>query len=331
MRCFQKVEVRVLKPEMTEYRCHGRECRGCGAVTYTALPPEVEGNVFGERLTAVVAVLAGRYRLSKRLIQSALSDLLSIHISVGASEGRANGKAKRAWLWVAATVLVTVFRISTSRGSDVAKALLGEDQAGFLVTDRWCGYNWYDLGLRQLFWSHLTRDFQGFIDRGGEGQRLGELLLLERNKMFRWWHRVRDGTLARGDFQRRMKPVERRLGHLLREAEVRAETKTAGKAREILKLERGLWTYVGVEGLEPTNNFGERSIRPAVMYRKTSFGTQSPAGGRFVERVLTVLASLKQQQRNPLEFLTEAIRAHRRGLAPPFLLPRMPGQLALAA
>lgn len=363
----QLVEVPPLKPEVTEFRCGGRACRNCGAVTYAELPPEVEGHVFGERLTAMVALLAGKYRLSKRLIQSALSDLLGVRLSLGAvsnrdaevsaalampmveaesfvreaeqahadetgwAEGKADGKAKRAWLWVVATATVTVFRISTSRGSEVAKALLGKDFTGFLVTDRWSAYNWYDIGLRQLCWSHLTRDFQGFIDRGGEGARIGALLIIERNKMFRWWHRVRDGTLTRREFQARMKNVERRVGRLLREAALRASGKTAGMADEMLKLESALWTFVTVEGLEPTNNFGERTIRPAVMYRKTSFGTQSPEGSRFVERVLTAVATLKQQQRNVLEFLTEAVRAYRHGSPPPSLLPKSPRQLALAA
>ncbi len=363
----QQVEVPPIKPQVTEFRCHGRECQSCGAVSYAALPAEAEGHVFGERLTALIALFAGKYRLSKRLIQSALSDVLGVSISLGAvcnrdaetaaalaapmaeaeahvrtadqasadesgwSEGKENGRAKRAWLWVVATALVTVFRISPSRGSEVAKSLLGEGFTGFLTTDRWCGYNWYDIHLRQICWSHLTRDFQSFIDRGGEGARIGAQLMTERDRMFHWWHRVRDGTMARADFEKAMPAVERRVGRLLREAVVCAEGRTAGMAAAILKLEPAMWTFVCVEGLEPTNNFGERSIRPAVVYRKTSFGTQSPEGSRFVERVMTVVATLKQQKRNPLEYLTQAIHAHRRGLPAPSLLPRAPAQLAIAA
>jgi transposase len=102
-------------------------------------------------------------------------------------------------------------------------------------------------------------------------------------------------------------------------------------AAEILKLEGAMWTFVQIEGLEPTNNYGERIIRHAVMYRKTSFGTQSPDGSRFVERIMTTVMTLKQQKRNVLEFLTTAIYAHRRGLPAPSLLPNMPAQLAIAA
>lgn len=364
----QVIEIPPITPHVTEYRCHGVECDDCGLVAYGDLPTEVAGHVFGERLTGIIALLSGKYRLSKRLVQDCLSNLLGVRLSLGAVsnrdqevseslaapvvqvaaavqevdsahmdetgwfEGKFDGRSKRAWLWVVVTAQITLFQISTSRGSEIAKGLLGKDFSGFLTTDRWAAYNWADVFLRQLCWSHLTRDWQGFIDRGGESARIGALLMKERNRMFKWWHRVRDGTMSRDDFRQRMKPVRRRVGGLLRDAEVCVGAKTSGMAKEILKLEPAMWAFVEVEGLEPTNNIAERTIRHGVMYRKTSFGTQSPAGSRFVERILTVVATLKQQDRNVLEYLTEAIRAHRRGLPAPSLLPAAwPGQLALAA
>ena len=56
----------------------------------------------------------------------------------------------------------------------------------------------------------------------------------------------------------------------------------AGKCREILKLQDALFTFVRVEGIEPTNNPAEHALRHAVIWRKTSFGTDSEAGSRFV-------------------------------------------------
>jgi transposase len=238
-------------------------------------------------------------------------------------EGHVEGHGRRAWLWLVACSLVAVFRIATSRGSEVAKELLGVDFAGILTSDRWSAYNWYDPDLRQVCWSHLTRDFQGFIDRGGEGARIGRALMKERNRMFKWWHRVRDGTMRRADFEQKMRKVQREVGRLLREAKVYAEEKTSGMAKQILKLEQAMWTFVDVEGVEPTNNFGERLIRHSVMYRKTSFGTQSSDGSRFVERILTAVTTLALQERNVLDYLTELLRAHRRGLPAPSLLPSM--------
>jgi transposase len=246
-------------------------------------------------------------------------------------EGKQNGRHRRAWLWVFATTVVSVFRIAFSRGGEVVKEVLGDDFTGFLCTDRWSGYNWFDLALRQVCWSHLTRDFQGFIDRGGVGGRIGEKLMVQRNKLFRWWHRVRDGTLSRRVFQRRSMSVRREVGRLLRDAVARASGKTAGMAKEMLKVEEAFWTFIDVEGLEPTNNFAERCIRHGVMYRKTSFGTQSQAGSRFVERMLTVITTLNLQRRNALDFLIRALHAHRTGTVGPSLLPQTSQKLALAA
>ena len=89
--------------------------------------------------------------------------------------------------------------------------------------------------------------------------------------------------------------------------------KTDGTCRDILKRREALWTFVQVDGVEPTNNTAERSIRPGVLWRKGSFGTQSEEGSRFVESMLTVVTTLKQQQRNVLEYLTAACEAALRG------------------
>ncbi|QRK14070.1 IS66 family transposase [Archangium violaceum] len=366
-RRHQVVEVPPLSAIVTEYRCHALQCPDCGVVTRGEVPAHAR-SVFGDRLAALASLLVGKYRLSKRLVKDALSDMLGVELSVGSvsnlegeisqalapataealasvraseavnadetgfTQGREGGRAARAWLWVVATALVVVFHIATSRGGKVARQLLGADFSGFLSTDRWSAYEWVDAGLRQLCQAHLTRDFQGFIDRGGRGGKIGRELMRERNRFFKWYHRVRDGTLAREDFEKRMRGVERRVGQLLRKAARRAEKKTAGMAREILKWEKCLWTFVDVPGLEPTNNFGERCIRHAVMYRKTSFGTRSEEGSRFVERIFTATTTLKLQGRDVLSFLTDTLAAHRRGLRGPSLLPSAPvPQLALTA
>lgn len=352
----QVVEIPPVAAQVTEYRCHQLECTQCGTLTRAEVPCEA-ASTFGERLGGLVCLLVGKYRLSTRLVSEALSDIVGVKLSVGSVsnleqemsaalqvpmaqaeqyvrqadivngdetgwlEGVKKGRAARAWLWVFATSLVVVFRIATSRGSQVVKQVLGEDFTGFLISDRWSAYDWYDPGLRQLCWAHLTRDFQGFIERGGVGGRIGRELMAERNRMFRWWHRVREGSLERKVFQKRMRKVEKRVGELLREAQAYAEPKTAGMAKQILKLEKCLWVFVDVPGVEPTNNYGERTLRQGVIYRKISFGTRSAQGSRFIERILMVVTTLKQQKRNALEFLKEALWAYRRGQSPPSLLP----------
>ena len=139
--------------------------------------------------------------------------------------------------------------------------------------------------------------------------------------MFTWWHRVRDGTLTRRTFQRRMEPVKEEIRRLLRAAVLRAEPKTCGMAKAMLKLKWALFTFVRVPGVEPTNNVSEQRVRTAVIARKLSFGTESPAGSRFVERMLTATTTLKQQNRNVLVYMVAAHQARLDGRPAPSLLP----------
>ena len=188
-------------------------------------------------------------------------------------------------------------------------------------SDRWSGYTWLDPAQRQVCWAHLKRDFQALVERGGESERIGRALLEQVEKMFGLWHRVRDGTLSRPDFQTAMQPIQTRVGELVREGAALACDKTRRTCANLLKLEVALWTFVRIEGVEPTNNSAERGLRRAVLWRRRSFGTQSENGSRFVERILTAVTTLRQQNRDVLDYLTEACAAATRGDTAPSLLP----------
>src|SRR5713226_1891580 len=114
----------------------------------------------------------------------------------------------------------------------------------------------------------------------------------------------------------------RRFNFLTKRGSQCGVAKTEGTCQEILKRREALWTFVQVDGVEPTNNTAERALRPGVLWRKGSFGTQSEEGSRFVASMMTVVATLKQQQRNVLEYLTAAHGAALRGEAAPSLLPK---------
>ncbi|MFO0891965.1 MAG: transposase [Isosphaeraceae bacterium] len=159
------------------------------------------------------------------------------------------------------------------------------------------------------------------IDRGGEGEAIGRRLLSLSNRLFRHWHRVRDGTLPWGPFQERMGRLRREVKHALEDGSRCGCAKTAATCFEILKVEEGLWAFARVKGIEPTNNAVERALRHAVLWRRISGGTDSERGSRFVERMLTVVATCRQQGRNVLEYLTSCFEADCRGQALPTLLP----------
>jgi transposase len=108
---------------------------------------------------------------------------------------------------------------------------------------------------------------------------------------------------------------------LLIEREMLGVKAMSGKCKRIIAESQHLWTFVDHEGVEPTNNTSERQVRHGVMWRRVSFGTQSEVGSRFVERILTVNATCRQQGRNTLDYLTEAFTARLNHQTAPSLLP----------
>lgn len=358
----QVIEIPPIQPVVTEYQWHQLVCAGCGEVTRAPWPEGVPSGTYGPRVQATVALYTGAYRLPKRTTHQMMEEVFGVPMSVGTigpleqatteavaapvEEARTYVHAqevayldetswrqgdKRAWLWVAVTSLVTVFVVRLSRGGQVARELLGEHFSGILVTDRYSAYNWYPVRWRQLCWAHVLRDFEAMRARGGGSEEIGDALLAQAHQMFAWWHRVREGTLQRSTFRSYMTPLRREVERLLDVGSRCGVPKTAGTCRDILKRRQALWTFVQVAGVEPTNNTAERSIRPGVLWRKGSFGTQSAEGSRFVESMLTVVTTLKQQQRNVLEYLTAACEAALRGEAAPSLLPASDQQVQAAA
>jgi len=338
--------------EVTEYQGHSRTCPGCGEVTHAAIPAEVKAHSIGPRLTAALAFLTGRCHLSKRAVEEVADAVLGAPVALGTVshlEGRVSAalaaphaeaaeavrhaevkhvdetswkKAGRlCWLWAAVTRTTALFVVHASRGAAGLGALLGQAVTGILCTDRWRVYERVPAGRRQLCWAHLKRDFQAMADRGGAGAAVGLNLLALTGVLFAWWYKVRDGTRTRGWLQRRIEAdVRPDVVAELRRGSACGCAKTAATCREVLAWEAALWTFAYHAGAEPTNNRAERALRPAVLWRKRSFGCHSEAGCRFVERLLTVVQTLRLQGRDVLDYLQAALTAHRSGLPAPKLL-----------
>jgi transposase len=306
-------------------------------------------------LQATLALMAGAYRMSKRMVQTFSADVLGVPICVGqvcACEAETAAatepvvqelreyvrsqpanvdetgwwqKRQRGWLWAVVTQAVTVFTIALSRAGTVAQELIDPSAGQVITTDRYKGYLWLPLRQRQVCWAHLIRDFQAMVDRANAGSAIGEELLCCAEDLFTWWYRVRDGTLSHSTLQRYVAELRPWVRSQLEAGVACACAKTAGTCREILAVEPALWAFVRVEGVEPTNNAAERALRHAVLWRRTSHGTDSAAGSRFVENILTIVATCRQQGRNVLEYLTGCCGAAVEGTAPESLLPDLAG------
>lgn len=346
----QVAELPKVLVQVTEYQGHARTCT-CGHVTRAVIPAEVQAHRFGSRLTAALAYLAGSPHVSKRGIEEISETLFGMPVALGtvanleqetsvalqaAHEEAAEAvraaptkhvdesgwkqAGQRRWLWTAATTTVAFFVIHAKRGAVGLTALLGETIQGIIHSDRWSAYRRLLVECRQLCWAHLKRDFQKCVDRGGPAQVIGEQGLTLVAALFERWHRFRGGGGDRAALQADMQPIQEAWHRLLEEGSACADKKAARFCKNLLALEPALWTFVRADGVEPTNNHAERILRSGVLWRKISFGCHSDAGCRFVERLLTVVQTLRLQERNVLDYLEQSVRAHRAGSTAPKLL-----------
>jgi transposase len=344
-------ELPEIKPLVTEYQRHRLACPCCGETTCAKLPPGVPQGQSGPRLMAFTTLLMAYYRQSKRRTAQFLSTLLGQPCSaaltvkmqtqvtaavrpayeelvaqlptqehVNGDESPTKEQNGKAWLWTFVARLFTVFAVRPTREATAVDELLTDAFTGIVTCDRAKMY--WRVGRLQWCWAHLKRDFQALIDRGdNQAKRLGYDLRRQTCKLFEHWANYRDGTISRAAFVRRMAPVRREVERLLLRGVQSGNKSLVGMCRELHEHRTWLWMFVRQEGVEPTNNAGERALRHAVIWRKLSFGTQSAGGSRFAETMLTVIETCRQQHRNAFEYLTTAIRSHLAQQPAPSLRP----------
>src|SRR6266852_3817634 len=348
-RWHQTVELPEIPVQITEHQAHARTCP-CGHVTWAKIPKEIRAHICGPRLTATMSFLSGVLHASKRGIEEFVETVCGVPIALGtisnleqemsAALEDAHAEAQQAvqaadskhvdetgwkqagqkrWLWGAATKLVACFIIAPTRGAAGLASLLGKKIKGIICSDRWSVYGQLKLGLRQLCWAHLKRDFQKLVDRGGAAQEYGDLGLAAVQILFHEWHLFRGGG-SRAALHRELDPLRETMRSWLQEGARCHDAKAAALCGNLLAVEPALWTFLYKKGVEPTNNHIERLLRTGVLWRKNAFGCHSEAGCRFVERILTVVQTLRLQKRPALEFLYQSLLAHRQAQKAPQLL-----------
>lgn len=335
----QVAEIPEIRPIVTDHVQHRVTCPDCRTRTTASLPDDVPRVCFGANLRALVVLLIGRYRISWRETVDLCLDVFGLSVSVGsignivthvsgalavpydeiASTARESAvcymdetgwreKGKALHLWILVTALVVLFRIGR-RTKKVAQEMLGEQYAGIGVTDRYVVYRLLADERHQVCWSHLKRNFEGLVERGGEAATVGEACLGVSDKLFATWHAYKEGRIPRATMQRRMAKVEMRAGQVFQEGCGSRSAAARTLCESLCKIGPSLFVFARTEGVEPTNNTSERCIRPAVQWRKICFGTQSGEGSRFVERILTVVATCRLQGRSLLAYLRDVIVA----------------------
>jgi len=345
----QVAELPPLVAEVIEHQGHARTCPCCGKITRAEIPADIRADTIGPNLAATLCYLSGRCHNSKRNVQEIAETVFHVPVALGTitkleeemstalkaphAEALAAVRAapvknvdetgwskqgKICWLWVAATLTVVVFQIHAKRGKSGLKALLGKI-VGIVCSDRWGVYAKLPLPLRQICWAHLKRDFQKLYELSAATKAIGRAGRRAVKEVFAVWKDFKAGRLDRAALQARLQPVRIRLHKALRRGSTGADQKTKRFCRRLLKVYAALWTFAVVEGVEPTNNHAERMVRPAVLWRKSSFGNHSTAGCRFAERILTTVQTLRLQKRPVIAYLRCALAAQRTGTQAPAL------------
>lgn len=346
----QVIELPEMPPEITQYNIYTCRCGHCGKHVRADTPKEAERG-FGPRLMGFVTMLTGEGHVTKRKI-CALTGHLGLKISLGAlcnihklasvileepsqtihkhvmEQEQVNGdesgwrlRRKRCWIWIGATRTATVFKIDPLRSREAFKRIFGSFK-GTLTTDRHGAYNDHE-GGKQTCLAHIKRDFEKVSERSEIDGSFGRILQEQLALIFRSWSEFKEGSIVRTALQAKAaEPIENIRVTLMFAAQNAKSSKTVAFAYNILDRFPTLWTFLYQEGVEPTNNLAERGLRPAVIFRKISGGSQSEWGLRFIERLMTVVCTLKQNTGNVFEFLTKSFQSHLGARAPPSPLLR---------
>jgi transposase len=346
----QVTELPEIAVAVTEHRLHRRLCPDCGKATRAELPADVPAGAFGPRLEAAVATLAIRNRVSRRDTVELAGELFGAKLASGtvdailARTGEALAepyedllarireapalnvdetgwklRGEKRTLWGAVTPDAAVFRVAPDRHEREAAALLGEDFEGIVGSDRWWAYRGFDPKRRQACWSHLIRDFTAHSEGLAAQKEFGEAGLDIARRLFSAW----DDFHSHGDrrrLKREVTPPKRELKALLRHgSKGRPNKLTWGFSKNLLKIWPALWTFVEIEGVEPTNNRAERALRGPVIFRKLSLGSQSERGETTTQRLLSASVTCRLQGRSLFAYLAEVLGARVRGDPAPLL------------
>jgi len=357
-RRHQVTELPLIEAHITEYQCQCVVCPECGQATQAELPREAQGQ-FGPQLTALIAYLTVVCRMPRRMVRELLEQVLVIPLSLGSIQNsweeasdavaepcaelerqlphepvvnsdetgyRTSGEKR--WLWALVAANFVFYKIALTRGAEVLVELLGEVFAGILCSDRCASYLKYHKGQGQFCWAHFKRNILGIqkIGKSTDAERFCRDALALHARLFRLWHRFRDGPgvrygpITREQLIEKSIPLEKKFFALADRYLDSRDKDVANLALALLLHFEKFFAFLRNEGVEPTNNVAERALRCAVQWRKISFGSRSAQGEVAVARLLTATRTCRMQNRAPLSYLVTALQSHRNGLPVPSLL-----------
>lgn len=342
-RVEQKIEIPPINPYVTEYRLHEGYCSICRKKRTASLPEGVRTDLLGDHAKTIVSALSGFFHNSKRDVQQILQDIFHLPISLGLvsmSEKRVSQKltpfykelrdtvedssylhidetghksqGKRGWGWIFTNREVSLLKLTTSRGKKVLQSILPAGYEGWVISDRYGAYRYFDEEKRQICWSHLKRDFQRFAHSqhpslACQGEILGQIT----NQVFALERAFKTKGIDSLFFRRRIRKLKKRMIYTLKGILQVPDVPHAHRvAQNLIKCFDMMWRFIDHPEIELTNNLAERQIRKYVVYRKKSLFTWSQRGNEFVERIMSLFLTCRLQKQNSFLKLSDLIAQH---------------------
>jgi len=198
--------------------------------------------------------------------------------------------------------------------------------------DRHGGYNDHPPDQRQLCWAHIIRNMERIAERKGQAGRLGQLLVRWARLTIRVEHRWQSSQYASDAYRQRLIRLRRHFYAELEHGSTQyAKAKTGNQCRRLLKDEAMLWTFLSHPATPLTNNAAERALRPYVIWRKTSFASQSYRGDQFRPLILSITETCKRLGVSAYSLLRSACEQGQRGESVSVRLPIPQDNLLLPA
>jgi hypothetical protein len=204
-----------------------------------------------------------------------------------------------AWLWVFANPTTTVYVIAEGRGRDVARATLGPEYAGVLVSDCLAIYDGINARQQKCYSHHLKAIKEACADHPEHGA--GYLTDLKAMLQAALALKQAQPDLSGAQFARRRAGLEVLAKALLEHP--RTQPAEARVRNRLFKQSDHLFTFLDHPGVEATNNLAERQLRPAVITRKISCGNKTEAGAQTWQILNSLAATCTQRGASFLNFV----------------------------
>jgi len=259
-----------------------------------------------------------------------LLDLLPLEKVVNVDETGHKENGDKFWTWVFRTSLYVLFKIDKSRGSEVLIDVLGKEFDGVLGCDYFSSYRKYmkDFGIIvQFCLAHLIRDIRFLINFPDvETRAYGKKLLEGVRELFKIIHE-REG-MSEQAFKNGLEEAKetimtvaiRDVPSSLNKDGKEEKREAQNMANRFRKHGKAYFEFITTPGIQPTNNVAEQAIRFVVIDRMITQGTRSIKGRETNERLWTVIATCRIQERSAYNFISEAVNAYFHNHAPPSLL-----------